>query len=410
MQQSDHSAPELPSASPRDWGLDPTRLRIIRDALQREIDAGRLPGSVIAIARRGRLLHLDAIGQRDPATGAAITTDSIFAIASMTKPMTSVAILGLAEEGRMALGDPVSRYIPELANLRVVTSLDPTKLETRPPARIPTIQDLLRHSSGFTYRDNGTSAAHKKYPPSSIGGPIKLTKAETIAALAESPLLFDPGTNWTYGYSTDVLGFVVEAVTGKALGDVLQDRIWSPLAMTDTTFALTDAQRLRYARPHAKDVDTGITNAPLMHDIARDMKWHAGGGGAVSTVMDYIRFAEMLRRGGTLGSVRILGPNTVAHMTSDHLPNHIEDRIADTMDPAASGYGFGLGVAVRRSNGVSAIPGTKGDYYWSGVYGTYFWIDPIRELSVVHMAITPGPARLRYRQLIRQLVYQAMTE
>ncbi len=410
MPQSAYSTPELPAASPRDWGLDPTRLRVIRDALQREIDAGRLPGSVVAIARRGRLLHLDAIGQRDPATGAAMTSDAIFAIASMTKPMTSVAILQLAEEGRVALGDPVSRYIPEFANLRVATSLDSTTLETRKPSRIPTLQDLLRHSSGFTYRDNGNSAAHKKYPPSSLGGPIKLTKSETIAALAESPLLFDPGTNWAYGYSTDVLGFVIEAVTGKSLGQVLAERICGPLAMVDTTFEPAPAQRLRYARPHATDVDTGIANPALMHDVADTVKWHGGGGGAVSTAIDYMRFIEMLRRGGSLGSTRCLGTLTTAHMTTDHLSARIEDRIADTMDPAAAGYGFGLGVAVRRQDGVSAIPGTKGDYYWSGAYGTYFWIDPARELSVVHMAITPGGARLRYRQLIRQLVYQAMTD
>lgn len=410
MSLSAFSSSELPVANPRDSGLDPARLSTLRDALRREMDAGRCPGSVLAIARHGRLLHLEALGFRDPATKSAMTPDSVFAIASMTKPMTSVAIMQLAEQGIVCLGDPVSRFLPELAGLRVATSRDPDKLETRPPARIPTIQDMLRHTSGLTYRDNGTSAAHKRYPPSSIGAPVKLTKAETLAALAESPLLFDPGTDWAYGYSTDVLGFVVEAATGGTLGAYLEDHVWRPLGMTSTTFDLTPAHRDRYARPHAVDPDTNTATPKLMHELADTVKWHAGGGGAVSTAVDYIRFVEMLRRGGTFGQTRILGPRTVAHMVTDHLPERIEDRIADTMDPAAAGYGFGLGFAVRRQDGRSAVPGTKGDFYWSGVYGTYFWIDPERELSVVHMCLTPGPARLRYRQLIRQLVYQALAD
>lgn len=410
MPTSLFTSSDLPAASPRDCGVDQDRLGVLSQALRREVGDGQCPGSVLAIARRGKLVHLEAIGVRDPAAGDAMAPDTIFAIASMTKPMTSVAIMQLAERGLVCLGDPVSRYLPELAGLQVATNRDPEKLETRAPARIPTLQDLLRHTSGFTYRDNGTSAAHKLYPPSSVGGPIKLTKPETLAALAKSPLLFDPGSDWAYGYSTDVLGFVVEAVTGQTLGAYLDQNVWQALGMTSTTFDLNANHRARFARPLPVDPDTKAPNPKLMHDLADTMKWHAGGGGAVSTATDYIRFVEMIRRGGTFGKSRILGPRTVAHMTSDHLPQRIEDRIADTMDPAAAGYGFGLGFAVRRDDGRSAVPGSKGDHYWSGVYGTYFWIDPARELSAVHMCLTPGPARLRYRQLIRQLVYQALLD
>jgi CubicO group peptidase (beta-lactamase class C family) len=235
-----------------------------------------------------------------------------------------------------------------------------------------------------------------------------MTKNEVITALAKAPLLFDPGSNWEYGFSTDVLGFVVEAVTGQSLGNFLRHRIWAPLGMADTSFALPPAKRGRYALALAKDPATGAANASIHHATDKTQKWDSGGGGAVSTAADYLRFAEMLRRGGRLGSSEILGRATVALMTSDHLPGPLDNMIADKMDPAAAGYGFGLGFAVRRQNGIAAMAGTRGDYYWSGVYGTYFWIDPAEEMSVVFLAAAPGLIRLRYRQMTRNLVYQAL--
>jgi CubicO group peptidase (beta-lactamase class C family) len=306
------------------------------------------------------------------------------------------------------LGDPVSEYLPELAKLKVASKFDATTLETRAPSRIPTIQDLLRHTSGFTYGERGASLLHKKYPASSVEGPFRLSKAETITMLAESPLLCDPGTQWNYGYSTDILGFVVEAVTGQSLGAFLSERLWTPLGMVDTGFELTPAQKPRYA--HALQVDpiSGKPQVTVMHTVDAPIHWHAGGGGCVSTAADYLKFAEMLRQGGSLGGVRILGPRTVAYMTSDHLQADSDDRIADTMDPGAAGYGFGLGVAVRRQQGRAAMMGSTGDFYWSGVFGTYFWCDPAQEMSVVFMAMAPGLMRLRYRQLVRGLVYQAV--
>jgi CubicO group peptidase (beta-lactamase class C family) len=363
---------------------------------------------VIAIARGGRQALLQAHGVRAPASGAGMATDAIFSIASMTKVMTSVAVLMLHEEGRLLLGDPVSAYLPELARLKVATTFDKERLELRVPSRIPTIQDLLRHTSGFTYGENASTLLHKKYPGSSVAGPFRHTKAETIAMLADSPLLCDPGANWNYGYSTDVLGFVVEAVTGQTLGSFLAERLWGPLGMTDTSFELPAAKRDRYAHALPIDPISGKPQVSVMHTSDAPIHWHAGGGGCVSTASDYLKFAEMLRQGGALGGARILGPRTVGYMTADHLPAHIEDRIADTMDPGAAGYGFGLGVAVRRQAGRAAMMGSAGDYYWSGVFGTYFWVDPAQEMSVVFMAMAPGLMRLRYRQLLRGLVYQAM--
>jgi CubicO group peptidase (beta-lactamase class C family) len=396
-------APALSRAEPEAVGLSSTRLRRIGEAMRREVEAGRIPGCVVGIMRGGKLAHLEAVGHRDPAGKEPLKTDAVFSIASMTKPMTSTAIMLLVEEGRVLLADPVSKYLPPLAEWKVWDAGG-----TRAPKQPPTIQDLLRHTSGLTYRDRGTTPAHALYPGSSVWAAERMSKEETIGALAKSPLLFDPGSNWEYGFSTDVLGFVVEAVTGKPLGSFLQERVWSPLGMDDTGFALPAAKRSRYALALANDPVTGNANPSIHHGSDRTQKWESGGGGTVSTATDYLRFAEMLRCGGKLGAADILGRGTVALMTSDHLPASFNNMIADKMDPAATGYGFGLGFAVRRQNGIAAMAGSAGDHYWSGVYGTYFWIDPKEELAVVFMAAAPGLIRLRYRQMARNLVYQAL--
>jgi len=397
-------APALPRAEPESVGLSSARLRRIGEALRRDIEAAQLPGAVVGIMRAGKLAHLEAVGMRDPASREPLETDAIFSIASMTKAMTSAAVMGLVEEGRVLLADPVSKYLAPLSELRVA---EPGG-GTRAPKQLPTIQDLLRHTSGLTYRDRGNTPAHALYPGSSVWAAERMAKEEVIAALAKSPLLFDPGANWEYGFSTDVLGFVVEAVMGKPLGSVLQERVWGPLGMTDTSFALPAAKRARYALALPKDPVTGGANAIPHHATDKTQKWESGGGGTVSTATDYLCFAEMLRCGGKLGATEILGRGTVALMTADHLPASFTNMIADKMDPAATGYGFGLGVAVRRQHGIAAMAGSAGDFYWSGVYGTYFWVDPKEQLSVVFLAAAPGQIRLRYRQMTRNLVYQAL--
>lgn len=398
------SSTSLSPAEPQSVGLSGQRLRRIGTALRREIDAAQLPGAVVAIARGGKLAHLEAVGYRDAGTKDPLKTDAIFSIASMTKAMTSVAIMSLVEEGRILLADPVAKYLPPLAEWKVAGRTG----TLRAPKQPPTVQDLLRHTSGLTYRDRGTSDAHGLYPGSSVWAAERMTKDETIAALAKAPLLFDPGSDWEYGFSTDVLGFIVEAVTGSTLGAVLKERIWAPLGMGDTSFALPAEKRGRYALALPKDPLTGGDNPPIHHGTDKTQKWESGGGGAVSTASDYLRFTEMLRQGGRLGAADILGRGTVELMTADHLPRSFNNMIADKMEPAATGYGFGLGFAVRRQDGIAAMAGSAGDYYWSGVYGTYFWIDPKEELSVVLMAAAPGMIRQRYRQMLRNLVYQAL--
>ena len=397
------SAPALVRVEPEAIGFSSARLRRIGEALRREVASGQIPGAAVGIMRAGKLAHLEAVGCRDAASNAPLRVDAIFSIASMTKPLTSTAAMLLIEEGSLLLADPVAKYLPPLAELKVAAAG-----ESRAPKQPVTIQDLLRHTSGLTYRDRGTTAAHALYPGSSIWAAERMSKEETIAALAKSPLLFDPGTNWEYGFSTDVLGFVVEAVTGKPLGSVLNERVWGPLGMGDTSFAMPASKRARYALALPKDPVTGEPNVAVHHATDKTQRWESGGGGAVSTAADYLRFAEMLRAGGRLGSADILGRGSVALMTADHLPASFNNLIADKMEPAAAGYGFGLGFAVRRQDGIAAMAGSAGDFYWSGAYGTYFWVDPKEELLAVFMAAAPGAIRLRYRQLTRNLVYQAL--
>ena len=399
------STPVLTPAEPSSVGLSASRLQHIGDAMRREVAAHQIPGAVVGVMRSGKLAFLEAFGDRDPLTHETLKTDALFSIASMTKVMTSTAIMMLVEEGRVLLTDPVAKYLAPLAGLKVA---DPNGT-IRAPKQLPTLQDLLRHTSGLTYRDRGTTAAHALYPGSSIVAAEAMTKDAVIAALAKAPLLFDPGSSWEYGFSTDVLGFVVEAVTGKRLGEYLQARLWGPLGMSDTSFALPATKRARYAAALATDPLTGSANAVIHHATDKSQIWDSGGGGCVSSATDYLRFAEMLRLGGKFGTADILGRGTVALMTADHLPTSFNNLIADKMDPAAAGYGFGLGVAVRRQNGIAAMAGSAGDFYWSGVYGTYFWVDPREQLSVVFMAAAPGMIRLRYRQMLRNLVYQALT-
>jgi CubicO group peptidase (beta-lactamase class C family) len=393
-------------AEPEAAGFDAARLELIGEMLAREIKAGHLPGAVMAVARKGKLAFHRAFGIRDPKTDAAMKTDAVFSIASMTKPMTSVAIMQLFEQGRLLLGDPIHTYLPEFADMKLGT-VEGGKLQRVDISQAPTVQDLLRHTSGLTYQNRGDTLVHRSYPGSSATAAMKLTKQQAIDTLSSCPLMFEPGTAWEYGFSTDVLGFIVEAVSGQTLGEYLAENVWGPLGLQDTAFDLDESSRARHARPFEVDPLTGDKQS-VYHEREGTKHWETGGAGAVSTALDYLAFAEALRQGGSLAGARILGPRTVRLMTSDHLDASVENRIADTMDPAAEGYGFGLGFAVRRADGIAAMAGTRDDYYWSGVFGTYFWIDPTEEMSCVLMAAAPGQMRLRFRQLSRALVYQAM--
>src|SRR4051812_15938432 len=395
----------LPRAEcPEQVGLSSARLERLAAVIRQDVERKLIPGAVVTIARAGRVGYAEAFGFRDREAQAPMTADAIFRIASMTKPMTSVAAMMLAEEGRLEIAAPVANYIPEFANLTV-------GIERTKPQRVMTVQDLLRHTSGLTYAQFGDS------PVQMLWRDVKLmdegqTNAELVGKLAGLPLMFEPGTIWEYSMSTDVLGRVVEIASGMSLGEFFATRITGPLGMRDTGFGAAGERAARIAEPQA---DPASGQRPPMRNVRQPGRWESGGGGAVSTASDYLRFCQMLLNSGDLDGVRILAPKTVALMASDHLPPGVgygetaRARFGALAPVPEMGYGFGLGFAVRNDPGRSPVPGSVGEYFWGGVTGTYFWIDPREQLIAVLMLAAPDQ-RLHYRYLTRQLVYGALTE
>jgi CubicO group peptidase (beta-lactamase class C family) len=403
---------EMPRADkPENVGMSSLRLQRIRDALQADIDEGVVPGAVALIARRGKIAFLEALGYRDRETGAAIATDTIFRIASMTKPFTSVATMMLAEEGKLLLADPVSRYIPEFANLKVAVDSDgeAKTLATESLKREMTVQDLLRHTSGLTYAHLAGPQIKQAYEAANVVDE-KQTNADMVVKLGKLPLAYQPGSTWQYGVSTDVLGRVVEVAGGMMLDRFISERICKPLGLDNTGFGPIDAARA--AQPQI-DPDSG--KRPLMRDTGARPNWISGGSGLLSTAGDYVRFCQMLLNGGELGGLRLLSPTTVALMTSDHLtPETRRSPSTPILFGALApiphlGLGFGLGFAVRTHAGRNPLPGSVGDFSWSGVSGTYFWIDPQQQLIAVLMMQAPIQ-RMHYRYLMRTMTYQAIVE
>jgi len=384
----------LPHAKPADVGLCHDRTQRLMDVLRREVESGRLPGAVAMVARRGQIALLEAVGQQDPATGKPMQTDSIFRIYSMTKPVVSVAVMMLVERGQLLLSDPVSRWLPEYATQQVATDhgLEPV----RNPA---TVQDLLRHTAGLTYEFLGTSPVQQQYGQVKIASRER-TNAEFCQTLAALPLQFQPGSVWAYSRATDVLGRLVEVVSGQGLGAFLQAEIFGPLGMVDTGFAVPPAQHHRIAEPFAHDPDGGVPMKVLEPREVPAME--GGGGGLMSTAMDYARFLQCLRNRGALNGVRLLGTHTVDFMTADHLGGIPVD---GTLLPP--GHGFGLGFAVRTHLGLSPVPGSVGLYYWGGIAGTTFFVDPALDMVAMLMIQAPNQ-RDYYRPLFRDMVYAAL--
>ena len=403
-------AAELPSAAPEDLGFSPERLARIGPVIRSEIEKGQYPGAVLLVARKGKVVYFESIGQLDPASGTPMTKDAIFRLYSMTKPYTSVAAMMLMEEGRLRLTDPVSRYIPAFAKLEVsVASTDPytgaTRYSNVPVDRAITIQDLLRHTSGFVY---GAYTSHPKvkelYAKEGVDWK-DVTPAEQIERLAKVPLAHQPGTTFEYGLSTDVLGRVVEAISGMPLGQFLQERIFTPLGMTDSAFIVPPEKRVRLAQPFAID---RAANTPInLLDVTLVQKNDAGGAGSVGSASDYARFLQMMINGGELDGVRLLSRTTVKYMTADHLGD--AKFSGSTTLPA--GTGWGLGFAVRRETGLFEVTGSAGEYFWAGAAGTGFYVDPKEELIFVWMTQgQPGMARRYDRYLVKQMVYQAIND
>lgn len=400
----------LPRAKPEDVGLSSERLAEIAGVLRADIERGRIPGAVVAIARKGKLVYFEAFGYRDKTDAVAMTTDTIFNIASMTKPITTVAALMLYEHGRLAMDDPVASYFPKFADMRVAL-MDTDRqniLNTVPAARKITIQDLMRHTSGLIYGGRGTSAVHKAYPAGSSAAAVTMSGPEFLDRLSALPLLHQPGTVWDYGFGLDVLGLVVEQIAEQTLGQYLHEHLFKPLGMLDTGFLIPPGKAARYARALPNDPDTGKPQA-VEPDLTQALRFECGGGCLASTAGDYLRFALMLLDKGRYGDTRILGRKTVEYMTSNQLGPDVKNLIGHA-DPTHADYGFGLGVAVRRTEGVVRLMGSVGEFSWPGASGTNWWVDPQEDLAVVFMAHSPGPIRWHYRQVINALVEQAIVD
>jgi CubicO group peptidase (beta-lactamase class C family) len=391
--------PPLPQAKPESLGLSSLRLQRMSDAFRRDIDKGTIPGVTVMVARRGQIAWFDALGKQNPAGSAPMAHNSVFRIFSMTKPIVSVGIMMLLEEGHFLLNDPVSKYIPEFANQKVGVENN-GELDLVPLTRPITIQDLLRHTSGITYDHTGNGLVQQLYQQSRLRS-RKITNAEHAALVASLPLMCQPGAEWNYSRSTDILGRIIEVVSGKSLSAFLTERILAPLQMAETAFHTGSENADRLAEPFPIDPWTG--EKVQLFKMLEKPAMESGGGGLVSTTMDYARFCQMLLNGGVLDGNRIIGRKTLQLMASDHLGPKV--KLETHLVPP--GHSFGLGFAVRTVEGMAPFAGSVGQFFWSGMAGTFFWIDPKEELFAVFMSQGPGQ-REYFRTLLRSLVYAAV--
>ncbi|MDA9424353.1 serine hydrolase domain-containing protein [Bradyrhizobium sp. CCBAU 53380] len=399
------SAP-LPESTADEVGVSPQRLAKLDEFFAREITSKRVPGAVIAIARDGKLIHYKAYGQLDPVKGRPMRLDAIFALASMTKPMVAVAGLILMEQGRLPLRARLADYYPEFANMKVGVPQHDGSLEFQTQNVAIYIHDLYRQTSGLTYGAPADSSDQvARLYPDFAAPPLRDDKQAFIEAITKLPLAHQPGTAFEYGFSTDVLGAVVEQVSEQRLGAYLASNLWKPIEMQDATFHLSQSQRGRLAHPFPGDPLTG--KPQQIELLESEPKFDGGGACAFATVGDYLRFGQMLLNGGELGGERILGPRTVRHMISNHLGPGIKNKVAN-VEAHRAGFGFGLGVAVRTTEGLSAVPGNPGEFTWTGAYGTQFFCDPKERLVAVVGTAAPGEIRKYYREQVQYMVYAAI--
>ena len=392
----------LPAAVPESAGMSSQGLARIGPAMQSYVDDGRLAGIMTMVARHGRVVHWETAGMRDVAAGDPLEPDDIFRIYSMTKPLTSVAVMILVEEGAVALDDPVSKFIPAFAGVTVLNDAG----ERAAPARPMTVEHLLTHTSGLTYGFFGDSPVDRIYNQSGF-----FTRAEGLddfaRRVADLPLLASPGDRWNYSVSTDILGRVVEVASGQAFDTFLQTRIFDPLEMNDTAFVVPADKRDRFAVHYARpDGALQMIDSPVDGQYTQPPRWLSGGGGLTSTASDYIRFAQMLLQDGELGGVRILEAETVQAMRSNRLPDALVPiQLGTFLSP---GYGFGLGFAVVVDADASPEPDNDGLFRWAGAANTFFWIDPAAELiGMVWTQFDPFAAYDLEREF-QTLVYEAL--
>lgn len=387
-------------------GFSSERLDRIAPVMQSYIDQGKLAGTLTLVAKDGKIAYLNAQGMQDKESAKPMSEDAIFRIYSMSKPITTVAALTLWEQGKFHMFDPIAKYLPEFANMKVYVSgsgADMVLEDAKSPIRII---DLFMHTSGLSYGFTG-SEVDKLYQQM-MSKPDELNRENIISKLAALPLAHQPGTAWNYGVSTDIIGFLVEKLSGKKLGDYLQESLFSPLGMQDTGFYVPENKVNRFSKVYTVDQKTGKTivmrNEPL-GDFKSDPAIHNGGGGLVSTAQDYFTFAQMMLNGGEINGVRILGRKTVEYMTSNHLPTHLVP-----FANYAQGEGYGLAMSVTVDPGMSGFMSSKGNYGWGGMASTYFRVDPVEKIVMISMTQFVPSGFHRYSDDFRNLVYQALVE
>jgi len=402
---------------PEEVGLSSSRLARIGDHMKRYIDAGKIAGTLTLVARRGQVAYLEPLGHLEIERRRPVTRDAIWRIYSMTKPITSVGLMMLYEEGRFQLDDPVHRFIPAWRDLRVFVGGNYPTFKTAPVERAMTIRDLLSHTSGLTYgfmERTNVDAAYRKL------GVADQTRSgyalqDMVDTLAELPLEFSPGTRWNYSVATDVLGHLIEVMSGQKLDAYLRTRVLEPLGMRDTGFVLEEQQSARFAANYERQGDGSLK---LIDDPEqshyRRRSFFSGGGGLVSTAPDYFRFTAMLQNMGELDGVRLLGRKTVELMTMNHLPGgqDLTDLAQAGMftETAYAGVGFGLGFSVAQSPVRAQILGSPGEFAWGGAASTAFWIDPVEDLIVIFMTQLMPSSSYPLRRELRVLTYAALVD
>ncbi len=396
-------AAEIPRVTPAEAGLSVDRLERITRALTEDVEQGHVAGAIAVIARNGKIGYWQAVGMADREAAKPMQNDTVFRIYSMTKPVVGVALMTLYEEGRFSLLDPVKRHIPELGGLQVLED------DTQVPARREmTVQDLMRHTAGFTYGYFGSSPVDKLYGDANLlDGNDSV--AHFVEKLSRLPLKHHPGSAWEYSVSVDVQGRLIEVLSGMDLDEFLEERIFRPLDMRDTSFRVAPESEGRFAQMYERTEDRkALKPSPSDRSAGyfdRESRWFSGGGGLVSTARDYLRFCQMLLNDGELDGQRVLSRKTVELMTIDHVANiHRGSSIADT------GYGFGLDFAVHIDPAASGVNGSVGEYNWEGLAGTLFWVDPVEEMIGLYMMQVLPPRFEESHRQFKRLAYQAIDD
>ncbi len=398
-------------------GMNPKQLQRVSDhLLERYIEPGKIAGALPMVYRRGHLAYCEALGRMDIERGKAVMDDTIFRIYSMTKPITSVALMMLYEQGAFQLNDPVTRYIPEWKNMRVYKSGVAPAFITAAPERGITFKDLFMHMAGLTYGFMNRTNVDHAYRKFGVGGVEPgSTLKDSIDSLARIPLEFSPGTKWNYSVATDVLGYLVEKISGQRFDEYLRTQLFEPLGMKDTGFTVPDVKVPRFAANYSRLLGKGLKleDDPETSIYIRPRTFFSGGGGLVSTAHDYLRFCRMLLGNGELDGVRILGRKTVELMTRNHLPRD-EDltqwALGTFSETTYEGYGFGLGFSVHLGSSRSATIGSPGEYAWGGAASTIFWVDPAEELIVVFMTQLMPSGTFNFRGQLKSLIYPAIVD